>query len=126
MSQRGNEDNRRQQHQEQQQQQQPQHQQQPAQQHFDIKIEREDRRNSTTNPQRQFSDAGYHSDEMNANNNNNNNNQNKNDNQDSVDSDDYYAVLGLNKQATPDEIKKVVFFFFSAFSFSNFVQENIH
>jgi len=112
MSQRENEDNRRQQHREQQQQQQPQHQQhqqqQPTQQHFDIKIEREDRRNSTTNPQRQFSDAGYHSDEMNANNNNNNNNnnQNKNNNQDSIESDDFYAILGLNKQATPDEIKK--------------------
>jgi len=71
--------------------------QQQQQQHFNIKIEEESRPT-----QKQSENNGGAHDNQNHNHNNNNNNNND----DSVDSDDYYVVLGLQRQASPDEIKK--------------------
>ena len=68
-------------------------------QHFDIKIEREER--PKQNQQCENNN--------NNNNNDNDNTKNNNNNEDDIDSDDYYAVLGLKKQATQEEIKKVRF-----------------
>jgi len=65
-------------------------------QHFDIKIEREER--PKQNQQCENNN--------NNNNNDNDNTKNNNNNEDDIDSDDYYAVLGLKKQATQEEIKK--------------------
>ena len=83
------------------------------QQHFDIKIEQEGR--SGQNPQMENNNhgeqnrnnSGSDNDSYSHNNNNNSNTNNNNEDEDDVESDDYYSVLGLKKQSTQDEIKKV-------------------
>jgi len=80
------------------------------QQHFDIKIEHEGRPSQRQSDPSGTANYNNHNNNDNSNqnnNNNNNNNHNKNNNNnENVDSDDYYAVLGLSRQATQDEIKK--------------------
>ena len=71
-------------------------QQQP--QHFNIKIEHEDR----PTQKEPVNHGGADENQSHRHNTNNNNN-----NDDSVDSDDYYVVLGLQRKASPEEIKKV-------------------
>ena len=70
--------------------------------HFNIKIEREERQQQQ---QRCFNGGDDNENDPNMSNHNDNNNNNNSDN---VDSEDYYEVLGLGKNATSDEVKKVL------------------
>ena len=72
---------------------------------FDIKIEREERPKQNQQCENNNNNDSNTDNDSTKNNNNNNNNNNEDD----IDSDDYYAVLGLKKQATQEEIKKVRF-----------------
>jgi len=69
---------------------------------FDIKIEREERPKQNQQCENNNNNDSNTDNDSTKNNNNNNNNNNEDD----IDSDDYYAVLGLKKQATQEEIKK--------------------
>jgi len=71
-------------------------------QHFDIKIEQESRQRKTPQMENnnRFETKRSNSGDNDSFNHNNNNNV------DDVESDDYYSILGLKKQATQEEIKK--------------------